>query len=123
MPYDDPDSTDPMELVGVELPAGRSAMEELAQVFAEEFARMGYDERRLLQLFKSPFYTGAHGAYLALGEKRIREIFRASLEVWGRIRHLDRDADPESGLTLLPAVQEPGGHPGNDSQKSCRKER
>ncbi|MBI4584134.1 MAG: hypothetical protein HY717_08935 [Planctomycetes bacterium] len=104
MPYDDPDMTDPMEMIGVELPAEEPAMEELARVFAEEFARMGFDERKLLHLFKTPFYAGAHNAYLALGEEKIQEIVRASLEVWGRIRFLDREADPGSGMILLPVL-------------------
>jgi len=42
MPYDEPDLTDPQELVGVVLPADTEASREMAYVFAEEFARLGY---------------------------------------------------------------------------------
>ncbi len=122
MPYDDPDLTDPMEMIGIELPAEESAMEELARVFAEEFARMGFDERQLLQLFRTPFYAGAHHAYLALGEAKIQAIVRASLEVWGRIRFRDREADPGSGMILLPVLKESDRPRDDRGMKPCQED-
>ncbi len=86
MPYKDPDPKDPNMLVGVVLPGDREAMIEMAYVFAEEFARQGYDKTQLLWLFKNPFYAGAHGAYKALGEEKLRAIIDECLAVWGRIR-------------------------------------
>ncbi len=44
MPYKDPDPKDPNMLVGVILPGDREAINEMAYVFAEEFARQGYDK-------------------------------------------------------------------------------
>ena len=41
MPYNEPDPTDPNMLVSVELSATADTTEEMAYVFAEEFARMG----------------------------------------------------------------------------------
>ena len=84
MPYDDPDPADPNILVGVVLPADRDAVREMAYVFAEEFARMGFDEQQLLRLFKNPFYAGAHQAYCALGEEAIRRIISECVNAWGR---------------------------------------
>ncbi len=84
MPYNDPDPTDPSVLVGVVLPADAETTREMAYVFAEEFARMGYDSKRLLGLFKNPFYAGAHEAYRALGEEAIRHIIEECINVWGR---------------------------------------
>jgi hypothetical protein len=78
----DPD--DPMELVGVALPADAGAMKEIAYVFAEEFARLGYDERGLLRMFRNPFYAGAHRAYRALGEEAVSGIISECVRVWGR---------------------------------------
>jgi len=86
MPFKDPDPNDPNMLVGVVLPGDREAMIEMAYVFAEEFARQGYDKTQLLWLFKNPFYAGAHGAYKALGDEAIRTIIDECLAVWGRIR-------------------------------------
>ena len=80
------EADDPMELVGVVLPAGAEAMREMAYVFAEEFARLGFDEVRLLRLFKNPFYAGLHQAYCALGEPVVREIVGECVRVWGRGR-------------------------------------
>ena len=92
MPWDDPDPTDPNVLVGVMLPADREATREMAWVFAEEFARLGFDARRILGLFRSPFYAGAHAALRALGESEVTAIVAECVSVWGgerRARHTD----------------------------------
>lgn len=89
MPYDDPDPNDPTVLVGVMTPAEADTMTDMAYVFAEEFARLGYDRTHLLWLFKNPFYGGAHGAYQALGEEAIRVIIDECLAAWGRGRLID----------------------------------
>jgi hypothetical protein len=86
MPFKDPDPTDPNMLVGVVLPADAEAARDMAYVFAEEFARLGYTREQLLWLFKNPFYGGAHGAYRALGENEILSIIDECLNVWGNIR-------------------------------------
>ena len=96
MPYGDPDPTDPNVLVGVALPAGVDAVRDMAYVFAEEFARLGFDAARLLRLFRNPFYAGAHRAYLALGEPEVRAIAEECVRVWGR-RPADGDASPAGG--------------------------
>jgi hypothetical protein len=83
MPYGDPDPADPDILVGVALPAGAETMREMAYIFAEEFARMGYDETRLLRLFRNPFYAGLHQAFRALGEPVVREIVAECVRAWG----------------------------------------
>ena len=76
------ENDDPMELVGVELPAGEEAMRDMAYVFAEEFARIGHDEAWLLRVFRNPFYTGPHRAFLALGEPAVREIITECVRAW-----------------------------------------
>jgi hypothetical protein len=73
---------DPMALVGVPVPADVEVWREMAYVFAEEFARLGYDEARLLALFRSPFYAGLHRAWRALGEAEIRAIVAECVHVW-----------------------------------------
>jgi hypothetical protein len=89
MPYDEVDPQDPLELVAVALPADGESPREMAYVFAEEFARMGYDAARIVSLFRSPFYTGANGAYRALGDETTRAIIDECLAVWGRVRLVD----------------------------------
>ena len=107
MPYDEADETDPMLLVGVELPADASAALDTVRVFAEEYARMGFDEEKLMGLFQNPFYAGAHQAYLELGEEKVRAIVREHVSLWGSVRFRERDVDPASGLTLLPVLDPP----------------
>ncbi len=86
MPFKDPDPTDPNVLVGVMLPADAEAMRDMAYVFAEEFARLGYTREQLLWLFKNPFYGGAHGAYRSLGEDETLAIIDECLNAWGKAK-------------------------------------
>ncbi len=86
MPFKDPDPTDPNMLVGVLLPADAEATRDMAYVFAEEFARLGYTREQLLWLFKNPFYGGAHGAYQALGESATLSIIDECLNAWGQVK-------------------------------------
>ena len=86
MPLKDPDPTDPNMLVGVMLPADAEATRDMAYVFAEEFARLGYTREQLLWLFKNPFYGGAHAAFQALGEKETLSIIDECLNVWGNVK-------------------------------------
>ncbi len=86
MPFKDPDPTDPNMLVGVVLPADAEATREMAYVFAEEFARMGYTREQLLWLFKNPYYGGAHGAYQQLGEKQTLSIIDECITAWGGVK-------------------------------------
>ncbi len=75
MPIREADSQDPMELVGVRLPAAdQGALALMADCFAEEFIRLGHSEKEVLALFEDPFYAGPHRAYCSLGEARIREL-------------------------------------------------
>jgi len=95
MPYGDPDPADPNVLVGVEMPAEAETMREMAYVFAEEFVRLGFDEARLLRLFRNPFYAGLHGVYRALGEPVVSEIVKECVGVWGRGRPATDCPPPE----------------------------
>ena len=108
MPYKDPDPTDPNMLVGVVLPADAEATRDMAYVFAEEFARLGYSREQLLWLFKNPFYGGAHGAYQALGEKETLSIIDECLAVWGNIKITVQDVQAvqtdQSPSSILPRV-------------------
>ena len=80
MPLRDPEGADPMELVGVEIPAGPEAVEEMVRTYAVEFRRLGWDRARTLAMFRSPHYAPAHGAWKALGEGRTAELVDEALE-------------------------------------------
>jgi hypothetical protein len=84
MPFAEPDPSDPTVLVGVSVPTEVEASRDMAWVFAEEFARMGFDARRIVGLFRTPFYAGAHAAWRALGEAEVAAIAAECVEVFGR---------------------------------------
>jgi len=109
MPFRDPDPTDPNMLVGVLLPADAEASRDMAYVFAEEFARLGYDRGQLLGLFRTPFYGGAHGAYRQLGETEILSIIDECLNAWGSIRIRVQDVPSPSLVLPRVAGEETGG--------------
>jgi len=71
----------PMEIVGVVLdrPIDRRGLDDMARTFVEEYALMGWPAKRILTLFRQPFYGGAHDAYEALGEARIAELIEETL--------------------------------------------
>ncbi len=80
MPYDDPDPTDPMTLVGVVCPtADEGAMREMAECFIEEYVRLGFDEARLLRLFRTQGFAGPNMAWQTLGEEAIRAMIAEQL--------------------------------------------
>ena len=89
MPYDDPDPSDPQMLVGVLLPGTPETMREMAEVFADEFARLGYSAPQILALFNDPFFSGAHAALGALGEATVRDIVVHAATRWPTVRILD----------------------------------
>jgi len=80
MPKHEPGETDPMALTGVEVPAEKSNVEEMACAFAEEFVAAGWDEAQLLTMFENPFYAGPHLAWAQLGEQRVRALIAETVE-------------------------------------------
>ncbi len=74
---------DPMELVGVVVPADADALDEMARTFVEEYLREGWDERRLLVLFRNPFYRAPHMIYQTRGEEYVRGVIAEALARWG----------------------------------------
>jgi hypothetical protein len=112
MPYDDVDPDDPNMLVGVALPGDAQSMKQMAETFADEFAMLGFDEDRLIALFRHPFYAGVHQALEVLGEETIREIIRESVGFWSKCRVHVRDS-PGRARGRSPA--------GGIEEESCRK--
>ena len=96
MPYDDPEPDDPHVLIGVSAPGDAAATREMAAAFADEFAQMGFGRERLLQIFASPFYAGAHAARALLGDAEIEAIVDDSLHVYGGRRYAVMDTSADS---------------------------
>jgi hypothetical protein len=101
MPYHEPDPSDPNVLVGVSLPGDEETTREMAAAFAEEFALLGFDEARLLALFRRPHYEGAHRAYLLLGEEEIRRIVTEATSFFGRFRVVIHDGPERRDQDLV----------------------
>lgn len=74
MPYNDADPADPMQLTGVGLEAPAEGAESAAHAYAEDLARSGASEGRIMAVFESPEYRGPHGVYRALGREYIHEM-------------------------------------------------
>ena len=82
MPTKGPDAGDPLSLTGVQTPAELADVEAMALGLAEEFAANGWDEPRLLSMFRSPFYSGPHLAFTQLGETRVCELIADAVRPW-----------------------------------------
>ena len=67
---------DPFEMVGVVLPEvmDDAALTEMACCFVEELARMGYGRKKLMRVFRDPFYKGPHAVYRSKGEGFVRAL-------------------------------------------------
>jgi hypothetical protein len=101
MPYNEPDPTDPNVLVGVSLPGDEETTREMAAAFAEEFALLGFDEEKLMGLFRRPHYEGAHRAYLLLGEEEIGKLVSEATKFFGRFRVVVHDQPDRQAHDLI----------------------
>lgn len=74
---------DPYELVAVQVPGppGYDGPAEMARVFIEEFALMGWPPERILRLFRSRAFAGTHAVYEERGEAFVQALIAA---VFGR---------------------------------------
>jgi len=59
------------------------AVVEMAICFIEEYARLGFDEARILRLFRTQGYAGPALALRTLGEQRIRELIAQEITLRG----------------------------------------
>ena len=106
MAWKEAEAGDPLERVAVSLPADGESVREMAATFAEEFAAMGFGEQRLLRLFRSPRYAGAHHAWRILGDEEVRRIVAESVAVFGSVRFVVREAGGggDEGRRMPPPV-------------------
>lgn len=66
---------DPYELVGVRYPVadGADADGELARIFVEEYALIGWSPARIRELFASPTFAGAHDLVRRRGQRVVED--------------------------------------------------
>jgi hypothetical protein len=85
MPKDEFDFEDPFELNGMALLTHEDTTNDMAECFAEEFMRMGYNHQQVLALFRNPHYLGPHMALEKRGEPFIRDLIAAIFARWGKV--------------------------------------
>lgn len=69
------ESSDPMELVGTLCEGGdESSMDEMACVFVEELARMGWSREQIFGVFQDPFYRGPHTVLRSKGPAYVNAL-------------------------------------------------
>jgi hypothetical protein len=82
MAYDEFEDDDPMELTGMVLPGEPGQLEAMAECFVEEYVRMGWDEQRLMTLFRQPLFLATHRIYRQKGEGYVRELIARVSAKW-----------------------------------------
>src|SRR6186997_1533151 len=87
MPKDEFDFDDPLELNGVAFLTEQDTSAEMAECFAEEFMRMGYNHKQVLALFRNPHYVGPNMVLVNKGEPFVRDIIAGTFARWGRPIH------------------------------------
>ena len=84
MPKNEVDPEDPMELSGVALFTDEDTSEAMCECFIEEYMRMGYDHRKILSLFHTPFFLAMNMVLQNKGETFIRARIEETFARWGR---------------------------------------
>jgi hypothetical protein len=74
MPKDEFVDEDPMELVGMVMPGEAGQLERMAETIVEEYARMGWDERRMMTLFTHSMFMATHRIYQLKGEAYVKDL-------------------------------------------------
>lgn len=104
MPKDEFDFEDPLELNGVAFLTEEDTSAEMAECFAEEFMRMGYNHKQVLALFRNPHYTGPNMVLANKGEPFVRDIIAETFARWGRPIQW-----PESAAAIDHSIPPPAG--------------
>ena len=74
---------DPMEMVGVELPGQtEEQLRDMVLCFTEEFVRNGWDENRILFVFRNPMYYGPYMAWKQKGTQYVRSAIHEAMRMW-----------------------------------------
>ncbi len=86
-----PESDDPMEMRAAAVDGNPYAM---LDGIVEEYARMGWGRKRILELFDSSFFQATHGLVELLGRERVEQRIDAVLARCG-VHRFRTDGDAE----------------------------
>ena len=74
---------DPFEKVGIGFEGqSEEQLRDMALCFAEEFARDGWNEQALFDMFRSPFYVGPHLAWKQKGDAFVKSVIQEAMAMW-----------------------------------------
>jgi hypothetical protein len=82
LPEKEVEQDDPLEFVGMGIPAGPNADEDLARAVVEEYLLFGYDRDRLVRLFSDPYYAGTHRVWREKGQAFVERVIDDVLREW-----------------------------------------
>lgn len=82
MPHDEFVAQDPMEMVGVVVPGEPGQLEAMAECLVEEYVRLGWDEERLMVLFRNPMFLATHRIQRQKGEPYVRALIQRVRAKW-----------------------------------------
>jgi hypothetical protein len=88
------DHEDPFELIGMVMPGEPGQLEAMAECLVEEYARMGWDERRLMTLFVNPMFMATYRIYRQKGEAYVQDLIARICSRW--TLEINRDATTRS---------------------------
>jgi len=77
------ENQDPMQLVGMVMPGEAGQLEAMAECIVEEYVRLGWDEKRLMTIFRSSMFLATNRIYQIKGEAWVRALIRQTLDKWG----------------------------------------
>jgi hypothetical protein len=119
MPKDEFDFDDPFELNGASFLTAEDTTDAMAETFVEEFLRMGYGPRQILDLFRNAFYLGPNLALQQRGEPAIRELIADVFARWGKtVTWRDSDTEP-AARSRASAHDAPVPSAGDSGNGSC----
>ncbi|MCK6592578.1 MAG: hypothetical protein HUU21_03200 [Polyangiaceae bacterium] len=84
MPYDEPEETDPMELMGHAAYGTPESMDQMAENVVDEFIRLGFDEPKLMQMFRDPFFGLTHSIWRSKGDAFCASLVERVAARWRR---------------------------------------
>lgn len=93
MPKDEFVDEDPMELVGLVVPGEAGQLELMAECLVEEYARMGWDEKRLMALFANPMFLATHRIYRQKGKEYAEDLVHRVVKKWSVARSFEPGAE------------------------------
>lgn len=95
-----------MQLVGMVLPGEAGQLEAMAECIVEEYVRMGWNEKRLMTIFRSSMFLATHRIYQIKGEAYVRELIRGVCARWGNLTVAEPITVPETLPASCPLVEE-----------------